>query len=159
MLTCIGEKGREIYSTLAFDVEADKMKRQKIIDKFDMYCEPVKNITYIRHRSFTCKQIEGQRFDEYLTELKKRALDCEFGDLREDLIKDILICGIHDCKLRERLLRMPKVTLKDATEQGLASEEIKRHSLEFNNNQNIIIIESRTKSDSKQKKLQEQHKY
>ena len=88
LLTCIGEKVCEIYSTLTFDVEADKMKLQKIIEKFDMYCEPVKNITYIRHRFFTCKQI-GQRFDEYLTELKKRALDCEFGDLHEDLIKDI----------------------------------------------------------------------
>ena len=46
LLTCIGEKGHEIYSTLTFDVEADKMILQKIIEKFDMYCEPVKNITY-----------------------------------------------------------------------------------------------------------------
>ena len=98
MLTCIGEKGREIYNTLTFDAEADKMKLQKIIKQFDMYCET-------SHRFFRCKQMEEQRFDEYLTELKKRALDCEFGDLREDLIKDILICGINDDKLRERLLR------------------------------------------------------
>ena len=49
LLTCIGEKGREIYSTFTFDEEDDKMKLQKILEKFDTYCEPIKNITYIRN--------------------------------------------------------------------------------------------------------------
>ena len=117
LLTCIGDKGREVYSTFTL-AEADKLKLDKIIEKFDEYCEPVKNITFIRHTFFSCKQVEGQRFDEYLTELKKKAQDCEFGALKDDLIKDILMCGVNDERLRARLLRMPNVTLKEATEQG-----------------------------------------
>ena len=147
-LTCIGVKGREVYSTFTFESEDDKLKIKKIIERFDAYCEPVKNITYIRHNVFTCKQTEGQRFDEYLTELKRRALDCEFGNLREDLIKDILICGIHEEKLRERLLQMPKVTLKEATEQGLAAKEIKRHFAEFSTSQSINAIQNQARAAS-----------
>ena len=131
LLTCIGDKGREVYSTFNL-AEADKLKLDKILEKFDEYCEPVKNITFIRHKFFSCKQEEGQRFDEYLTELKKKAQDCEFGGLKDELIKDILICGLSDDRLRGRLLRMPKVTLKEATEQCMANEEVKRHSVELN---------------------------
>ena len=43
-------------------------------------------------------------------------------------------------ELRARLLRMPIVTLKEATEQGLATEEVKRHSFELNSYNNINVV-------------------
>jgi hypothetical protein len=61
---------------------------------FQDYCSPRKNITFMRHKLFTCKQRDGQSFDELVTELKKRSAECEFETLRESLIRDIIICGI-----------------------------------------------------------------
>ena len=43
LLHCIGEKCREIYNTLAFDNEEDKLVYASIIEKFEAYLAPKKN--------------------------------------------------------------------------------------------------------------------
>ena len=44
----------------------------------------------------TYNQKEGQSFDEFLTQLKKFSSDCEFGELKQSLIKDIVVIGVTD---------------------------------------------------------------
>ena len=79
---------------------------------FQDYCSPRKNITFMRHKFFTCKQRDGQSFDEFVTELKKRSAEWEIEALRKHLIRDIIICGINDNRLRERLHREQELTLQ-----------------------------------------------
>ena len=71
LLTCIGEKARDVYYTFTFDAEDDAMKLQHVIDKFDEYLNPRKNITFLLFKFFSFNQGEGQLIDEYVTELKK----------------------------------------------------------------------------------------
>ena len=52
----------------------------KIIETFDEYCIPHKNITFLRQQFFTPRQV-GQSFDEFVTSLRKLSADCDFGDL------------------------------------------------------------------------------
>ena len=66
-----------------------------------------------------------------MTELKKRSADCEFSQLRDSLIRDIVICGIIDNRLRERLLREPDLSLEKTLQLGHAAEETKRHIKEL----------------------------
>jgi len=102
-----------------------------VLEKFQEYCNPRATITLLRHRFFTCKQSDGQTFDESITELKKRSAECEFGTLRVSLIKDIAICGLADNRLRERFLKEPNLTLENAIEYGQASQETKHHLSEM----------------------------
>ena len=60
----------------------------------------------------TYKQKEGKRFDEFMTQLKKLSIDCEFGELKNYLIKDIVVIGVIHNSLRERMLREPNLILK-----------------------------------------------
>jgi hypothetical protein len=130
LLTCIGKQGREIYNTFQF-VEGEEMKFKVVVQMFQDYCSPRKNIRFMRHKFFTCKQRDGQSFDEFVTELKKRSAECEFEALRESLIRDIIICGINDNRLRERLLREPELSLQKTIQIGHAAEETKRHVIEL----------------------------
>ena len=51
-LTCIGQKGRETYEI--FTIEGgDEMKLAPVIHKFLEYYNPRKNVTILRHKSFT----------------------------------------------------------------------------------------------------------
>ena len=43
-------------------------------------------------------------FDTYLTDLKNKITDCEYGDLRDSLLRDRLVCGVHDETLSQKLL-------------------------------------------------------
>ncbi|CAI9727403.1 103-like family member retr-1 [Octopus vulgaris] len=131
-LTCIGSKGRDIHSTLDFDSPDEEMNLQTVIEKFDAYCEPRKNITFLRHKFFTCGQAEHQKFDEYVVELRQKAQQCEFGNLTDSLTKDILICGIRDMRLRERLLREPNLDLQKTIHAGQSAEQTRLQSRMLN---------------------------
>ena len=107
------------------------MKVDSILDKFTAYCNPRKNITFLRYQFFSYSQSEGQQFDHFVTSLKKRAADCEFVDLRDSLNKDRLVCGTNDSKLRERYLRESELTLEKAVQLGQAAEETRKHAAEL----------------------------
>ena len=62
-LTCIGKQGLEIYNTFTFSNEEDKMKLKPVVERFEAYCKPRKNITLVRHNFLTPKQHHGVSFD------------------------------------------------------------------------------------------------
>ena len=50
--------------------------------------------------------------------MKNLVSTCEFGVLKESLIRDRIVFGIQDSSARERLPRDPKLTLETAIEQA-----------------------------------------
>ena len=126
-LTCIGPKGREIYSTFAFDSPQDLINLEIVLAKFDAYSQLRKNLTITRHRFFTCKQSENQKFDNYVTELRHKAKENELGDITDSLIQHVLIWGIKDSRLKEKLLMQPDLTFAKTIQAGQSAEETKRH--------------------------------
>ncbi len=140
LLTCIGPKGREIYETFSFQQENDKLKLKLkiVLEKFSEYCNPRRNITILHHQFFAHKQDEGQSFNDFVTDLKKRASECEFGTLTDSLTKDMIVCGVADHALRERLLRDADLTLAKAIDAGIAAEETKRHTKELEKHQSEV---------------------
>ena len=63
-----------------------------------------------------------------MTELRTLSAECEFDNLRDSLKKDMIICGVADRALRERMLRELKIDLKKAIELGQAAEQTKQHA-------------------------------
>ena len=84
-----------------------------------------RNVTYERHRFFTRNQLQGESIDQYVAELRTLEKTCEFGSISESLVKDRLVCGVQDTRLRERLLREMDLTLDKAVSISRASERYK----------------------------------
>ena len=131
LLTCIGKRAREIYNTFTFGNDEDKMKVKPILEKFTAYCNPRKNTTFLRYQFFSYNQQEGQPFDDFVTELKKRSEDCAFGSLKDSLICDRIVCGTTDNKLHEHYLRETDLKLEKAVQLGRAAEETRKHAEEL----------------------------
>lgn len=111
LLHIIGEQCRDVYEQFSpetnFTVES-------LLRKFDTFFTPKKNLTVERHRFFTRNQQEHETVEQYVFDLNKLAMSCEFKELKEDLVKDKMICGLREEALRERLLREYDLTLKKA---------------------------------------------
>ena len=58
-------------------------------------------------------------------ELCYKAQESELGQLTESLIQNVLICGIKDFKLRERLFMQPDLNLPSKIQAGQATEDTK----------------------------------
>ena len=120
LMACNGNKGREIYSTFTFDSPV-----QALFNKFDTFCQQRKNLTITRHRLFTSKQAENQKFNDYMTQFCHKAQESKQEQLTENLIQNVLICRIKDSKLRERLLMQPELYLLRTIQVGQSTKETK----------------------------------
>ena len=56
-----------------------------------------------------------------MTRLKILASSCEFGDIRDDLIRDRIICGINDDVSRTKLLSKKNLTLEGTVDLLVSS--------------------------------------
>ncbi|XP_063545758.1 uncharacterized protein LOC134753750 [Cydia strobilella] len=119
LLHVIGEHCREVYEQFT-----DKITTIKgLLEHFDKYFLPTKNLTIERHKFFPRGQQEGESVEQYTFELNKLAMTCEFKDLRDDLIRDRLICGLREDSMRERLLRESEtLTLQKAVDMCRIAE-------------------------------------
>ena len=151
LLTCIGERGRDIYNTFTFTSADDKLKLLLILAKFEEYCLPRKNVTYVHYKFFSCCQREGQSFDCFVTELKKLSSECELGTLLDSLIRDMIIVGIMDNCLRECLLREADLTSERCIQLGHAPEQTKLEVEELKHEVKSIDQVKSHKQDFKRK--------
>lgn len=126
LLTVIGEEARDVYSTFSDWAEADDdQKIQPVLKKLGEYCEPRRNIPFERYRFNPRVQEPGETYDQYRTALRKIAEGCDFDTITpEEILRDRLLFGIRDNKVRERLLRETKLTLNKTDEICRASESM-----------------------------------
>ena len=73
----------------------------------------------------TYKQKEDQCFDEFMTQSKKSPSYCEFGELKNCLIVDIVVIGVIDNFLRDRMNWEPNLTVEKETPLGQFAEQMK----------------------------------
>lgn len=80
------------------------------------------NLPFTRYQFRLCIQQAGEAVDEWLLRLKEAADCCDFGGLRDSLIRDQLIAGCKSEHLRRKLLAMDNVTLEQALRVARAME-------------------------------------
>ncbi|BES88287.1 Hypothetical protein NTJ_01092 [Nesidiocoris tenuis] len=116
LLTLIGQQGMNIFNSFA--VDEDSVKYVDLVKRFETHFTPKKNVTFERHRFLTRRQKDNESIDDYATELKNLSLSCEFGTLRDELVRDLLIVGLNQSSgnLKERLLQETGLTLDKAIE-------------------------------------------
>ncbi|KAL4714994.1 hypothetical protein ACJJTC_003145 [Scirpophaga incertulas] len=85
-----------------------------VLQCFDDHFIPRKNLTYERFKFLNRKQYENENFEQYAVVLKNLAEPCEFGNLKEDLIKDIFVSGINNKNLQQKLLTTNNLNLQSA---------------------------------------------
>ena len=126
LLTVIGEESREVFSTFTeWDSDGDQAKIQPVLKKFEQYCEPHRNVPFERYRFNRRIQEAGETYDQYRTALRKLAEGCDFQTITPDeILRDRLVFGVKDAKVRERLLRETKLTLAKTDEICHAAESM-----------------------------------
>ena len=80
----------------------------------------------------THSQRDGETTDQYVTDLKTKA---QFGELKDSLIRDRIVCGIHCDKPRSRLLREPDLMLQRAVDICRANKTTSSQMKSFTSDQ------------------------
>ena len=87
--TDITDEGKKVYDT--------------VTAKFEAYFKEHRNVIFDSLKFTTCCQQPGESADHFIAALYALAVDCNYGDLREELIRDRIVVGVRDTKLPEQL--------------------------------------------------------
>ena len=124
LLYCLREEAEEVLATTRIS-DNNKKKYQKVIEEFDKYFKVKKNVIYERARFNRRSQLPEESVDRFITEVHSLADSCEFGTMKEELIRDRLVVGIRDLALSERLQLEPDLTLDKAKQLIRQREAVK----------------------------------
>ena len=85
-------------------------------------------------------QQSGESISNYVANLRQMTEFCDFGISLEDMLRDRLVCGIHDIRIQRRLLAEPNLTFKKAMELAIALETVDRDTkdLQDQNSQSTV---------------------
>ena len=95
-----------MHETVDYDVDEDKDDYALGLTKFRMYCELRKNIVFERYQFWGRNQSEGEPMDQWVTDPST-------------------LVGVHDTRIKERLLREEDLTLARALDVCRAAETSK----------------------------------
>ena len=98
--TNITDEERKLYDT--------------VMSKFDAFFKVRRNVIYERARFNRRNQREGETAEQYIMELYALAEYCEYGDLKDEMIRDRLVVGIRDAALSQQLQLDAELTLEKA---------------------------------------------
>ena len=94
-ITCIGPKALTIHNGLPFQSEAEKNNFAKILELWESYCLGM--LTLFMKDNFNNRHQEaGESVDTYASNLRSVFDTCSFGALKDEIIRDRIVCGVRD---------------------------------------------------------------
>jgi hypothetical protein len=118
----LGVRGREICDSFEWS-EAEEKNLEGYFNKFEQYLTPKGSKVIARFRFNQRIQSQTESFDSFVRDLQTLANDCGFGEAKNDLIRDRILFGCQDERLREKLLgEGDTLTFTKAYEFGRARE-------------------------------------
>ena len=108
---CNWSRSKKVFKT--WNLSATQKKDIKgVVKRFDNYCNPRKNVPFEWYRFNSKQQEPGETCDRYVTSLRQIADKCAFDTITpDDILRDRIVFGIADDKVRGRLLREPELSL------------------------------------------------
>ena len=104
------------------------------MEQLDQYFTLQVNVPYERHLFRTMAQLPTESVDQFITRLRERAECCEFGDAKDENIRDQVIEKCMSRRLRRKLLEKGrKLTLEQRQNTARSMEASDRQAGAFQN--------------------------
>ena len=121
-ITCIRPEALRIHNSLPYQEEGERQNIERIFVLWNTYCIGETNVIYERYKFNNCTQGPTESIETYAASLRALAATCAFGPLNDELIRDRIVCGIHNNAVRRKLLQEPKLSLSKCIDLCRATE-------------------------------------
>ena len=92
----------------------DRKKNNTVLLTLDDFFHVQKNVIFERARFNGRNQLPEETAEQFITALYGLADSCEYGTIKEEMIRDRIVVGIRDKALSEQMQLDPKLTLETA---------------------------------------------
>ena len=143
LLHLLGKECVEIFRNFTWSSEDDKNKISVVENKFKEHCEPLTSKNFNRHLFLERKQRENETVDEFCSALKTLAKNADLGNREESWITSLLVLGLKDLKLKERLMEKDR-TLEETLQAARIAETSKQHIKSMGANPHSVLDHGQT---------------
>jgi hypothetical protein len=149
LLNIIGEEAVEVHGTFTYENENDQKDIKKVIEKFQLYCNPKKNILHERFIFYNRKQMDGETFDNFVTDVKILVQGCEFAN-SDELLRDKIVLFARDKDTKDRMIKLGNVSLQEAIDAFRIAElhRTQMKQMEPQSVDKVEIMHGRAPNDS-----------
>ena len=131
-LSVIGGKTYTLLRNLTAPVKPSEKTLAALKAVLKKHFEPTTIVIAERYYFHRRNQAEGESIAEYIAELRRLSIKCEFGDYLEQALRDRLVCGLRSKDIQEELLTKSDLTLTRAQEIAEGMEAASRNTQQLN---------------------------
>ena len=129
LLTVIGTKNYGIIKSLVAPALPKEKSYAELEAKLKAHFQPKPLVIAERFRFYQRTQAAGESALDYIAELRRLAITCEFGDFLDQALRDRFVCGLHAESIQKKLLSEKSLDITKAVELArgmeVAAAEIK----------------------------------
>nr|XP_054765813.1 uncharacterized protein K02A2.6-like [Lytechinus pictus] len=135
---CLGAEGQRIFYTLdisspseprpARGAQAATNVYQEALAAIEAYFVPRINVVAERYRFRRRKQRLDETVAEYVAALQELVKHCAFANLKDEMLRDQVVEGCHNPRIRERLLLESDLNLQKVLDFSRCIEDAQRDS-------------------------------
>ena len=136
--------GKETYSLL-FSLTAPKKPSSMKVDELNKtlgdHLAPKPIVIAERYKFYNRVQTDGESIADYIAELRRLSLHCDFQTFLEQALRDKLVCGLRDSGIRRKLLSTKDLDLNQAIDsaKGMESAKVQNENMDFKSVNNYFI--------------------
>ena len=136
-LSVIGGKTYTLLRNLLAPDKPSTKTYANLVETLRKHFEPKKLVIAERFQFHKRKQAVGETISDYVAELRRLSMNCEFADLNEAL-RDRLVCGLRSEAIQRKLLTEKDLKFAKALEIAQGMEAVDRDTLQLKGSEAAI---------------------
>jgi len=122
LLSVMGPSAYKLLRSLVSPDKPGEKSYEELVTAMKLHHNPVPSEIVQRYK-FNCRfRRDGESVAKFVSELRSLAEFCNYRATLDDMLRDRLVCGIHDDHIQRRLLAEEKLTFQKAMEIAVAME-------------------------------------
>ena len=123
LLYCLGEDAEDVL--ISTNIREDQRDSyDSVLQHFDDFFKVRKNVIFERAKFNSRSQGEGESVEEFITALYQLVETCDYGLMKEEMLRDRIVVGIRDRALSEKLQMDSELTLEKAKKAARQKEAV-----------------------------------
>ena len=125
LLTVVGAQTYDTLRSLLAPTSPRDKSYEELLEVLRKHYDPQPLLVAERFRFYKRSQRTDESISDFLADLRRLSIKCEFGDFLDQALRDRFVCGIRSDAIQKKLLAEPKLTVKRAQEiaQGMETAD------------------------------------
>ena len=123
LLYCMGQEADDVLTSTNI-TEAERRSYGSVMAKLDGHFQVRRNVIFERAKFNRRNQLAGESAEQYITTLYSLVETCNYGDFKDEMLRDRIVVGIRDARLSERLQLDADLTLDKVKKQVRQKEAV-----------------------------------